>query len=620
MQFEGASISRGFACTLECSALYLYPPQSARALPAASYRSIEREVVLHNRFSRILTLSAASLLLVLGGCRHKTSNAPATDHATSDPMEQALHTDADAGHLASLHWPDFSDYKPLVETFYSERGWDPAWVDDHKPTKQALALLKLFAMSGSKGLNPDDYDASLWQSRLSRLGAANDAQIAEFDTAMTVSAMRYISDLHIGRVNPEHFDFGVSVQTKKYDLANFMVQQVVAAGDMDEALKGVEPESVEYRETEKALVHYQALASQAGTEQLLPSPAKALSPGAPYSGASALAARLALLGDIDGSTSGNENASRIYTPAIADGVQKFQSRHDLPSDGRLTPQTVTALNVPLATRVHQLEDTLERMRWLAPEYQTAPIEVNVPEFTLRAYGDDHKQEFEMRVVVGQALEEDHKTPVLVQEMKYLVLRPFWNVTPTIVTKEIVPHVEADKGYLEAKNFEVVDRTGKPVQNWTAEALSKNLYMVREKPGPKNSLGLIKFMFPNKLNIYLHSTPATELFNRSRRDFSHGCVRLQDPEKLADWVLRDQSEWTPDKIHDAMENGQDNKTVLLKHPIPVLISYQTARVGEDGRVYFFKDLYGYDKDMEDVLSKGDPFPVKPEPKKQTGDTA
>ncbi len=553
---------------------------------------------------------------MLSGCRHKgASNAPATDHATSDPIEQSLHANADAGHLALLHWPDFSDYKPLVESFYAARGWDPAWVDDRKPTRQALALIKLFAASESKGLHPDDYDAALWPGRLGKLAGASDRQIADFDTALTVAAMRYVSDLHIGRVNPRHFDFGVNVQTKKYDLANFMVQQVVAASNMGDVLKGVEPDSAEYRDTEKALVHYQDLVSHAGTEVPLPVPQKPLVPGSAYAGASALATRLTLLGDLENNVSGGS-----YTQPIANGVRNFQNRHDLPADGRLTPQTVAALNVPLQTRVHQLEDTLERMRWLTPEYQSAPIEVNVPEFSLRAFDDDHKQQFEMKVVVGQSLDEDHKTPVLVEEMKYVVLRPFGNVTPTIVKSEIEWRMQANKSYIEDKNFEVVDRTGKPVENWTANGLEHGEYMVREKPGPKNSLGLIKFMFPNKLNIYLHSTPATELFDHSRRDFSHGCVRLQDPEKLADWVLRDQAQWTPDTIHDAMENGEDNKTVPLKHGIPVRIFYQTARVAEDGKVHFFNDIYGYDRDMEDVLAKGDPFPVKPEPKHQTGDTA
>ncbi len=567
-------------------------------------------------FRSFALLASLCFVLAIAGCRHHGSHAPATDHATSSPLEQALRADVNAGHLAPLHWPDFSDYKPLVQGFYDQRGWDPAWVDDRKPTKQALALAKLFAASGSKGLNPDDYDAPLWQARIAGLGKAGDRDLAAFDLAMTVSAMRYISDLHIGRVNPQHFSFGVNVQAKKYDLAGFLVQQVVAAADMDAALKGVEPDTVEYRDTLDALHHYQELAQQAGDPQPLPAPSGVLSPGSVYPQTGALGARLALLGDLPDDAAGDGG---VYTRAVADGVKRFQTRHNLPNDGRLTAQTVAALNVPLETRVHQLQDTLERLRWLPPEYGTAPIAVNIPEFTLRAYDPDHKEAFEMRVVVGRSIEDDHKTPVLVQQMRYLVFRPYWVVTPTIVKQEIVPHVQAAKSYIDEKNFEVVDRSGKPVPKWTPEDLEKNLYMVREKPGPGNSLGLIKFMLPNKLNIYLHSTPATELFNRTRRDFSHGCIRLQEPEKLAAWVLHDQPQWTPDAIENAMENGEDNKVVVLKNSIPVRIFYATARVAEDGTVHFFDDLYGYDKDMEDVLGKGDPFPVRPEPKQETGDT-
>ncbi len=570
---------------------------------------------LQSRSSRSLPAPLACLLLLLGilaGCRHQPGNAPAKlERVMTDPLAIALHAHADAGHLAPLHWPDFSNYKPQVWTFYKQRDWEAAWVHKHKPTPQAVALMNLFAMSASKGLNPADYDAAEWQGWSARLPHAGAQQIAAFDMAMTVSAMRYISDLHVGRVNPSHFIFGIDIQAKKLDLGGFLQQQVISAPDVGAALAGVEPDAQEYKDTEKVLVQYQQAAAMAAEH--LPAPAGPVSAGAHYAGSAALAARLTVLGDLPEARDGGGT----YTQTIADGVKSYQDRNGLPGDGRLTPATIAALNNPLDGQIRQIEDTLERFRWLSSEYQNAPIAVNIPEYKLRAYGDDHKQLFEMRVVVGQAKEEDHKTPVLAKTMKYVVLRPYWVVTPTIIKKEILPHVQADKSYIADKNFEVVDRhTGKQVENWSVAAMAKGMYMVREKPGPTNSLGLIKFMFPNKLNIYLHSTPAVQLFSRSRRDFSHGCVRLQDPEKLADWVLGDQPKWQPDVIHDAMENGEDNKTVLLSHPIPVVILYETARVEEDGKVHFFKDLYGYDADMESVLAKGDPFPVKPEPKKIT----
>ena len=536
---------------------------------------------MHLKLERLL---AATFVLALAvGCRDY--------HSTSSPVVDMLKTDASAGKLDQLRWQDFSDYKPLVETFYSARDWQTAWISGSQPTRQATELIDLFEQSAAKGLRPDDYDSSKWADRVKQLGS--DRQKADFDLALTVAAMRYISDLHIGRVNPQHFAFGVDVQTKKYDLPQFLAQQVVKATNVADALKGIEPQTDQYRRTLAALAHYQDLAKQQAADPSLATPVPAAADPA------AISRRLALEGDAD--------------------IKSFQVRHGLPNDGKLTPQTLAALNVPMSVRVQQLEDTLERYRWLPDEYQNPAILVNIPEFALRTYTPDHKPAFMMNVVVGQAMKDEHKTPVLTKEMKYLVLRPYWNVTTGIVKKEIVPHIEANKGYMNAHNFEVVSRSGEPVKGWTAAELEQGHYMVREQPGPKNSLGLVKFMFPNKYDVYLHSTPAPELFSRSRRDFSHGCIRVADPEKLAAWVLQDQPEWTPEAIHDAMESGQDNKTVNLKKPLPVLLFYATAIVDDQGKVRFFDDIYGYDKDMEEVLQKGPPYPVAPEEKAQSEDT-
>jgi murein L,D-transpeptidase YcbB/YkuD len=588
-------------------------------------------------------------LILVSGCRQHRPGGHATTSETTDALKAA----ASATKLPVLRWPDFSDYAGLVQGFYAGRDWEQAWVEGRKPTPQAEGLIKLFAASGAKGLQPEDYDASRWGTRVAHLGSATDAEVAQFDLAMTVTAMRYISALHIGRVNPSHFAFGVSVDAKKYDLPQFLTEQVVGAGDVAKALAGIEPQTEEYRDTMAALGRYQGLAAKEEQMNLqpLPVPAKALAAGAAYAGAAGLRERLQLVGDLDGGASGGDGGSTDageapstggsanprgtggasnsggagrYDAGLAEAVKHFQLRHDLPNDGRLDKKTVAELNVPLSIRVHQLEDSLERWRWLSDQYLNAPIMVNIPEFALRTYTPDHKVDFMMKVVVGDSVKQDHQTPVLTEMMKYVVMRPFWNVTPTILKQEIVPRVEKNRGYLAEKNFEVVTRAGKPVENWTAEELEHGGLMVREKPGPKNSLGLIKFMFPNKYNIYLHSTPAVQLFDRTDRDFSHGCIRVQDPEKLADWVLRNNPEWSdPAKIHDAMEDGPDNHIVPLKTPVPIVIFYATAIVvgqgPEKGQVHFFDDMYGYDKDLEGVLAGGMPYPVKPEPKEQSLDT-
>jgi murein L,D-transpeptidase YcbB/YkuD len=253
--------------------------------------------------------------------------------------------------------------------------------------------------------------------------------------------------------------------------------------------------------------------------------------------------------------------------------------------------------------------------------------VNLPEFVLRGYTPEHKVDFTMKVVVGQG-KGDHETPVFTHIMKYVVFRPFWNVPPDIAKKELVPHMLADHNYLQRHNYEVTNSKGDVLTSYTVKQVAQGGVMVREKPGPKNSLGLIKFMFPNQYDVYMHSTPAPYLFARTRRDFSHGCVRVQKPEDLAVWVLqgqqdKDHEDWDIDKVHEAMNDGPDNKTLGLKTPIPIVIFYLTAIVAEDGQVHFFDDLYGYDAQLQQVLAKGPPYPTKPEPVKvmtMPGDTA
>jgi murein L,D-transpeptidase YcbB/YkuD len=302
-------------------------------------------------------------------------------------------------------------------------------------------------------------------------------------------------------------------------------------------------------------------------------------------------------------------------------VKSYQHRHGIAEDGRLTPQTIKSLNVPLTDRVAQLQNSLERWRWLPEPYLHARLMVNLPEFVLRGYDPDHKLDFAMRVVVGQVMGQ-HETPVFTHMMKYLVFRPYWNVPVDIARKELVPHMAANRGYLASKNFEVTNNKGVVQTDYTAKQVAQGGMMVREKPGPKNSLGLVKFIFPNQYDIYLHSTPAVSLFERSRRDFSHGCIRVQKPIDLAVWVLQGQGDWDEDKVQEAMSEGPDNKTVSLKTPLPIVIFYLTAIAAEDGHIHFFDDIYGYDAEMQKVFAKGPPYPIKPEPvvaKTKAGDT-
>ena len=459
--------------------------------------------------------------------------APPTPTPVSPGVSARLHEIAAAGKLASMDRPDFSDYRMHFQHAYETSNFAPLWLNGNQPTPQATAIVVLLQNSLHKGLNPDDYDAGRWQARVDGLKTANDPALAEFDAAMTVGLMRYISDLHIGRVNPTHFNFGIDIETKKYDMPQFVTQDVQHAVDVQAVLDQVEPTYNGYKRTGVALQHYLELAAK-GDGPLVPDVAKSLAVGDAYPGTAQLAARLQLLGDLPANATVNTDA-HIYDASLSGGVKTFQERHGLTPDGKLGKDTVQQLNVPLATRVVQLNNALERWRWLPPQFPQPPVVANIPEFVVRGFDADHKVAFSSNVVVGKAMRT--QTPVFAKDMKYIVFRPYWNITPSITRGEIVPHLTKDRSYLARKNMEITDSGGKVITDGAVSdavlaQLRAGKLMVRQKPGKDNSLGLVKFIFPNENNVYLHSTPAQELFSRSRRDFSHGCVRVEKPAELA----------------------------------------------------------------------------------------
>jgi L,D-transpeptidase YcbB len=581
-------------------------------------------VMMKVSFRSVVAASTLGVLLLATGChRHrKTKSQPnTTDYA--DQLHQLVEKKTlptekvDTTKVPNLRWPNFSDYQTIVATFYDDRNYEVAWTRDGAPTAASTAFIQQFQDAAAKGLIPDDYDAPRWADRVQALKSKSPDAISLFDVAMTVNVMRYISDLRIGRVNPSHFNFEVPVQDKKYDLAEFVSDNAVDANDANAVPKliaTVEPDSDEYRKTEAALAHYLDLAKQQAqaNEEPLPTVTKAVAVGGAYPDLAGLESRLQLEGDLAPTTATpRPPPPSVFNATLSAAVKNYQHRHGITEDGTLTPQTIKSLNVPMNLRVAQLQDSLERWRWLPEPYLHARLMVNLPEFVLRGYDPDHKLDFTMRVVVGKVMGE-HQTPVFTHMMKYLVFRPYWSVPVDIARKELVPHIQASHGYLASKNFEVTNNKGIVQTDYTAKQVAQGGVMVREKPGPKNSLGLVKFIFPNQYDIYLHSTPAVSLFERSRRDFSHGCIRVQKPADLAAWVLEGQGDWDMDKVEEAMNNGTDNRTVSLKTPLPIVIFYLTAIVEEDGQAHFFDDIYGYDEEMQKVFSKGPPYPIKPEP--------
>jgi L,D-transpeptidase YcbB len=544
---------------------------------------------------RALSFTLALLSVGLGCHSQNTSPAPPNNRPNAEALAAQLRTLA-AG-------------SPAQEV-YEAVSYSPIWVRDGQPTAQATGLIQALQNSQQKGLNPQDYDVSRWPERLNALkNAPTDATaVAHFDADLTLNTMRYLSDLHVGRINPKHFKFAIAEAQKSFDLAQYLLQAVAGAGNITEVLNEVEPPYYGYRRTEAALVTYIALAAQDHSPPL-PAVLKTLGPGDAYPDVEPLAQRLRLLGDLPPSAV-VDTSSGVYQGALVDGVKHFQARHGLGADGRLGKGTISQLNVPLSFRVQQLEDALERWRWLPVNFSPLPVAVNIPEFVLRVFSPDHRIAMRMNVIVGKAVR--HETPVFAQDMKYIVFRPYWNVPYSITRSEIIPSLEKDSGYLARKRFEVTDQTGRIVTSGAVSAdvmaqLRAGKLLVRQRPGSSNSLGLIKFIFPNQNNVYLHSTPAQSLFAQSRRDFSHGCIRLEKPAELAAWLLQDQPKWTFPAVDAAMQSGPDNQQVNLTRPVPVVIIYLTAVVEEDGEIYFFDDIYGHDRTLNAVLAKGPPYP-------------
>jgi murein L,D-transpeptidase YcbB/YkuD len=503
--------------------------------------------------------------------------------------------------------PDFGPQTGEMWRFYESAGYSPAWFLDGRPRPAAAMAISALRDAVSQGLTPGDYDVLRLDEELRTVtegGSPGGQALALLDTALSVSLLRYLSDLHTGRVNPGSIGFKLDIQPKKRDLSG-LLREGIASGRLTGWLAEAEPAYPMYGRLKAALARYRALAAQPLPLPLPQPDTRKVEPGQPYAGAGALRQLLAAYGDLPPDAAAGPEG--LYDPVLADAVKRFQARHGLEPDGVLGKSTLPALNVPPAERVRQIELALERMRWL-PEPSSGPaIGINIPEFKLWAFDQNAghiNALFRLDVVVGKAM--NTRTPVFANRMQYVVFSPYWNVPPSIARKEIIPDLRKNPGYLAEHDMELVSNsTATPVDaevnEETLAAIRQGKLRVRQRPGPKNALGGIKFVFPNTEDVYLHDTPAKSLFRQSRRDFSHGCIRVSDPVRLARFVFRDMPEWTEEKIAEAMRAGVE-KHVRLKQPIPVVIFYTTVIVEEDGTTRFLPDIYGHDRTLELALKE------------------
>lgn len=516
-----------------------------------------------------------------------------------------------SGTLSDLRWPNFSAYRSDVARFYESYGYDLPWLQGMQPTPQARNAIVVLQEADDKGLSAKDYDGPRWAARLAKLRPfrpqPSELDAIRFDLSLTISLMRYISDLHTGKIDPRQLGIEVNIARRRYNLPQFLRERVIEVSDVSAVFSQVEPAYPGYRRTLEALQTYRKLAAE-DLGQPFPAIRRTIKPGQTYAGVPRLARFLQLVGDLPGNIIVPPSQTG-YQGSVVDGVKRFQDRHGLAANGWIDAHTLAELNVPLNQRVHQIQLTLERWRWLPPEYAESSIVVNIPEFQLRAYDSNFRVAVTMRVVVGKAY--DHATPIFMSNLESVVFRPYWEVPVSIANAEIIPAIKRDSNYLAQQGMEIIKKPAKVITtNFVTAGMLNQVALgalsVRQRPGPNNALGLIKFDFPNEYSVYMHDTPARVLFSQSKRDFSHGCIRLEKPVDLAAWVLRNNPGWDEHHIRTAM-NGETTQDVKLVHPIPVLIIYGTVIVLEDGVVHFYDDLYRQDAKLDQALQRDYPYP-------------
>ncbi len=476
-----------------------------------------------------------------------------------------------------IQHPEFLSFKNQFKDFYSHRNYEYAWFDTSGLAEQAHNFINL-----QNNYINEFADSSLYNKNLQVLfdtlhskktkPSLRDPKVLQAELLLTGQFFQYAAKVYKGSdIDAEQL--GWYIPRKKIDLTALL----------DSSLKSkitetdqYAPLNSQYKKLQEYLAKYFALEKQslADTIAYVSKPLKqkdsslAIIP---------IKQRLQLLGDML-----ETDSSAVFDSTLFTAAKHFQRRMGLSIDGVIGNRMIAELNIPVSKRIRQLLVNMERVRWMPAEKDTNYILVNIPEYKMHVY-DSGRQVFDMNVIVGTAA---NNTVIFNGNLKYVVFSPYWNVPESIVKKEIMPSMQRNKNYLAKSNMEITGYSGKTP-------------IVRQKPGPANSLGLVKFLFPNNYNIYFHDTPNRELFSLSSRSFSHGCIRLGEPKKFAEYLLRNDNSWTSGKIDTAMHLAKE-KWVPIKKSIPVFIVYFTAWVDNDGQLNFRKDIYKHDEKMGEKL--------------------
>lgn len=477
-----------------------------------------------------------------------------------------------------------------VREFYRGREYSPIWTDETGIAPRAVSLMRAVVAVEADGLAPYDYVSP---DVGALFDAANPADRARLEAALSWAYVRLVSDLASGRTVPNEVDPELFVHPHEVDPAAALAA-ALSTDDMEPLVATYAPQSDEYGKLKAALAALRAKRQEPAWPKMSSGPI--LRPGDQGARVAELQDVLAARGYVVASY------GDVYDPLIDAAVTSFQTKHGLKPDGHFGPITNAALNTSVEQRIEQIKLNMERQRWMPSHLGARYALVNLADFRLEVVFHDEIV-YETRVVVGTTA---HRTPVFSDRMTYLEINPYWNIPPSIAREEILPQLRKDPAAVRDRGIRVFSswaanatELDPMIIDWSLISGRGFPFKLRQDPGDGNALGRVKFMFPNKFNIYLHDTPSKSLFNRTMRAFSHGCIRVEDPFRLAKLLLSEDDRWTPERFEETLALG-DRRVVNLPHPINVHLTYLTAWVDDAGEMQFRPDIYGRDKQLADAL--------------------
>ncbi len=559
------------------------------------------------RSYRLVQLALVPALLIIAFVQPAFSQTPTSlKDQVRDRLRSRIEAAVASGQFAA--GDELIYATTALPQFYERRGYAPAWSDDSGPRPAVDSLLAAIAAIDREGLHPDDYHLKRIERVLNSTrghgvtGQAPDPNlVTDLDLLATDAFLICGSHLLAGRVNPVSVDAEWFTKSRERDIAA-LLDTALLRGDARAALTDLLPNHQGYFRLRDRLREYRQMAANGGWQRIPEGPT--MHPGDRDGRVRLVRKRLETTGDL---AAGAPLDRDVYDDSLASAMRGFQRRHGLDADGAIGPKTLAALNVSAEERARQIALNLERWRWLPENLGKRHILVNIADFELDVF-EGESAVLSMRVIVGRPY---RRTPVFSDRMTYVVLNPYWNVPPNLALQDVIPHVRESQSYLADQKIKVFRGWGADMRvidpatvDWSKMSKQNLPYWFRQEPGPLNSLGRIKFMFPNQFNVYLHDTPKRELFARTERGFSSGCIRIENPLGLAEYLLAGDAKWTPSALQAALEQATD-RTITIPDPIPIHILYWTAWVTPSGALQFREDIYKRDVPLTQALSEPPP---------------